>query len=216
MKPYATYLFDFDYTLADSSRGIVTCFRHVLDRHGFTAVTDDAIKRTIGRTLEDSFALLSGVADPGRLASFRQEYVREADVHMTANTRLYPETASVLATLRNRGAQIGIISTKYRYRIKELMDKHFPDGFLHLVVGGEDVKAAKPSPEGLLLALDKLHATRAGTLYIGDSTVDAETALAAGVDFAGVTHGVTTADELARYPHVRIMPTLEGLLELKD
>ena len=132
---------------------------------------------------------------------------------MTVNTRLFPETASVLTALRNRGAQIGIISTKFRYRIKELMDKHFPADFLHLVVGGEDVKTAKPSPEGLLLALDKLHAARAGTLYIGDSTVDAETALAAGVDFAGVTHGVTTADELARYPHVKLMPTLEGLLE---
>lgn len=52
---YTTYLFDFDYTLADSSRGIVTCFRNVLTRHGYTEVTDDDIKRTIGKTLEDSF-----------------------------------------------------------------------------------------------------------------------------------------------------------------
>ena len=86
MKQYTTYLFDFDYTLADSSRGIVTCFRHVLDRHGFTAVTDDAIKRTIGKTLEDSFALLTGIGDPAQLAGFKSEYVKEADVHMTANT----------------------------------------------------------------------------------------------------------------------------------
>ena len=49
---YTTYLFDFDYTLADSSRGIVTCFRNVLTRHGYTEVTDDDIKRTIGKTLE--------------------------------------------------------------------------------------------------------------------------------------------------------------------
>lgn len=34
---YTTYLFDFDYTLADSSRGIVTCFRNVLHRHGLHA-----------------------------------------------------------------------------------------------------------------------------------------------------------------------------------
>ena len=40
---YTTYLFDFDYTLADSSRGIVTCFRNVLTRHGYTEVTDDDI-----------------------------------------------------------------------------------------------------------------------------------------------------------------------------
>ena len=49
---YKTYLFDFDYTLADSSRGIVTCFRNVLNRHQYTNVTDEAIKRTIGRIFQ--------------------------------------------------------------------------------------------------------------------------------------------------------------------
>ena len=56
---YKTYLFDFDYTLADSSRGIVTCFRNVLNRHQYTNVTDEAIKRTIGKTLEESFSILT-------------------------------------------------------------------------------------------------------------------------------------------------------------
>lgn len=78
-------------------------------------------------------------------------------------------------------------------------------------MGGEDVQTAKPSPEGLLYALEQLKADKATTLYIGDSTVDAETARAAGVDFAGVTHGVTTAEELARYPHVCIMASLDEL-----
>ena len=80
---YTTYLFDFDYTLADSSRGIVTCFRNVLTRHGYTEVTDDDIKRTIGKTLEDSFSILTGVTDAGQLAGFKAEYRKEADTHMT-------------------------------------------------------------------------------------------------------------------------------------
>ena len=50
MKRYTTYIFDFDYTLVDSSRGIVTCFRHVLGNHGHTGVKDTEIKRTIGKT----------------------------------------------------------------------------------------------------------------------------------------------------------------------
>ena len=58
MMNYKTYLFDFDYTLADSSRGIVTCFRNVLNRHQYTNVTDEAIKRTIGKTLEESFSTI--------------------------------------------------------------------------------------------------------------------------------------------------------------
>ena len=209
---YTTYLFDFDYTLADSSRGIVLCFRNVLERNGYTDVTDDAIRRTIGKTLEESFSLLTGVADPERLADFKQQYRREADVHMTANTRLFPETLRVLRTLKERGAKVGIISTKYRFRIHDTMDRHLPADFLDIVVGGEDVSRAKPDPEGLLHAIGQLGVAKADVLYIGDSTVDAETAQAAGVDFAGVTHGVTTADELAAYPHRRIMASLDELV----
>ncbi|WP_294608331.1 HAD-IA family hydrolase [uncultured Bacteroides sp.] len=210
---YTTYLFDFDYTLADSSRGIVTCFRNVLAQHGYTDVTDEAIKRTIGKTLEESFSILTGVTDADQLEGFRNEYRKEADTHMTINTVLFLETKSVLLALKDAGAFIGIISTKYRFRIKELLDQHFPSNFFNIIVGGEDVKAAKPSPEGLLFAIKQLHATKAETLYIGDSTVDAATAKAAGVDFAGVTHGVTTAEELSKYPHWKIMSSLEELLE---
>ena len=76
---YTTYLFDFDYTLADSSRGIVTCFRNVLNKHGYTNVTDEDIKRTIGKTLEESFSILTGVTDEEQLAGFKSEYRKEAD-----------------------------------------------------------------------------------------------------------------------------------------
>ena len=57
---------------------------------------------------------------------------------MTVNTRLFPETGKVLHSLKNNGATIGIISTKYRYRILELVGKVFPEGFFNIIVGGED------------------------------------------------------------------------------
>ncbi len=212
MKRYKTYLFDFDYTLADSSKGIVICFRNVLERHRHTGISDQQIKRTIGKTLAESFALLSGVTDADTLEEYRKEYVKEADRFMTANTRLFPETVPVLQALKEEGAKVGIISTKYRYRIMELAKDHIPEGTIDLIVGGEDVKTAKPSPEGVCMALSKLETEKEDTLYIGDSTVDAETAQAAGVDFAGVLHGTTTAEELAAYPHVKIMTDLNGLL----
>lgn len=209
---YKVYLFDFDYTLADSSRGIVMCYRHILDRHGYTSPTDDDIKRTIGKTLEDSFALLTGVTDAVRLAEFRRQYVKEADVYMTANTVLFPEVEDVLRRLKADGARLGIISTKFRYRIRELLVAKGLDDVFDLIVGGEDVVAAKPSPEGVLMALERLQVRKEDTLYVGDSVVDAETAQAAGVSFAGVTHGITTAGELSVYPHQLVMASLKELL----
>lgn len=213
MKRYTTYLFDFDYTLADSSKGIVLCFRHVLNLHGYTGITDEEIKRTIGKTLEESFSILTGVTDADTLAAYKKEYVKAADQHMTVNTFLFPETLSVLTQLKKDGARIGIISTKYRYRIMELLSQKLPAQFLDIIVGGEDVKTPKPSPEGLLFAIEHLSVPKEETLYIGDSTVDAETAQAAGVDFMGVLHGATTRNELEAYPHVGIAPDLTLLTE---
>lgn len=211
MKSYNVYLFDFDYTLADSSRGIVMCYRNVLERHHHTGITDETIKRTIGKTLQESFSIMTGITDADTLEMYRKEYVKEADTHMTANTFLFPETIEVLTRLKTNGAKLGIISTKYRYRIMELLGKKLPENFLDIIVGGEDVQHPKPAPEGVLFAIGHLGCRKEDVLYVGDSTVDAETAQAAQVDFAGVLHGATTYDELAAYPHVAIMKALAEL-----
>ena len=209
---YKTYLFDFDYTLADSSRGIVKCFRIVLTRHQYLTVTDEAIKRTIGKTLEESFSILTGITDLGTARSFPTGIQIGSRCTHECEHRLFPDTLSTLKELKKRSARIGIISTKYRFRILSFLEEYQPEDFLDIVVGGEDVKAAKPSPEGVKFALEHLRSTPKETLYIGDSIVDAETARNAGVDFAGVLNGMTTADELRAYPHRIIVKNLSDLL----
>lgn len=211
MKEYLSYLFDFDLTLADSSKGIVKCFSIVLERHGYANVSENAIKRTIGKTLEESFTILTGITDSGKLAAMKAEYTSEADIHMNVNTVLFPETVAVLTTLKKSGAKIGIISTKYRYRIKSVVDQHFPKDFFDVIIGGEDVKAMKPDPYGVNKALHKLHCKKGDALYVGDSTVDAETAQNAGVDFCGVLNGMTTREELNAFPHRQILDNLSLL-----
>lgn len=208
---YTTYLFDFDYTLADSSRGIVTCFQIVLKRHGFTEIADETIKRTIGKTLEDSFSILTGITVPEQLTNLRKEYSAEASIYMNDNTFFFEDTLPALKRLKEQGARLGIISTKYRYRIQSFLDEKGVDDLFDIIVGGEDVSQAKPSPEGVLYAIKQLSISPEEVVYSGDSTIDAETAQAAGVAFVGVTHGVTTAEELSRYPHLTIIDTLEKL-----
>ena len=213
MKPYKAYIFDFDYTLVDSSRGIVTCFQNVLRRHGYADVADLAIKRTIGKPLEESFSILTSLSEAAVLAAYKREYVREADTHMTVNTFFFPETVEVLETLKRQGAVLGIVSTKFRYRILDLLEQRGHTGLVDFIIGGEDVQAPKPAPEGLLQAIGRAGGcAKADVLYIGDSVVDAETAQAAGVDFAGVLHGMTTREELAVYPHVVVADSLRGIV----
>ena len=121
---------------------------------------------------------------------------------------LFPETVAVLTKLKEQGAKLAIISTKYRYRIQAVIDKYFPPNFIDVIIGGEDVKKSKPNPQGVKTALKKLKAKPQFALYVGDSTVDAETAKNARVDFCGVLNGLTTYEELAAYPHRKILKNL--------
>ena len=90
---------------------------------------------------------------------------------MNANTILFPDTLPTLTYLKKQGARIGIISTKYRFRILSFLKNHMPDDWFDIIIGGEDVTHHKPDPEGLLLAIDRLKACPEEVLYIGDSTV---------------------------------------------
>lgn len=208
---YNTFLFDFDYTLADSSAGIVFCFQTVFKQYGYNDIADDDIKRTIGKTLEESFMLLSGLTDMDLVMKMKQDYIKTADVHMNGKTILYHDTIYTLRKLKQGGAKVGIISTKYRYRITTFMSSFLPEDFFDIVIGGEDVSTPKPSPEGLLYAVDKLDVDKSDVLYIGDSTVDAETATRAGISFAGVLNGTTTKEELMKYDNVFVANSLSEL-----
>ena len=98
--------------------------------------------------------------------------------------------------------------------MKDLSDFFVFVYFIDLIIWGEDVCHAKPHPEGILTAIRRLEIEPSSLLYVGDSTIDARAAQAAGVDFAGVLTGTTSCEELKAYPHVRIMHSLNELLSL--
>ena len=212
--PYTTYLFDFDYTLADSSKGILKCFRIVLNRHQYLNISDDEIKKTIGMTLEDSFSQLTGIKDRAYLVGLKAEYVEEAREIMTINTFLYPDTLPLMKRLKQKGAQTGIISTKQRLVINESIEKYSATNLFDVIIGIEDVRTTKPDPEGIRIAMNRLGVKPDNVLYFGDSLIDAQTAMFAGVDFVAVTTGVTTANDFIKYPYCHIVANLSEVIPI--
>lgn len=213
LQPYRACVFDFDLTLADGSDWIVQCFQTVLHRHNYTDVSDDACRRTIGMTLEDAFALLTGrgqVDDDVR--RYRAEYAAVCRPQMAAHTRLYPEAMALLRALRDNGVRLAIVSTKMASVIRQTLRMYDIEPWFSTVIGVEEVSAHKPDPTGLLMAMRQLHTTPADTLYFGDNIIDAQTALNAGVPYLGVTTGVHTRSELEAYPHVAVVDSLAELL----
>lgn len=198
---YSAVIFDFDYTLGDTTNGIVQSANYALKTLGHAEKSVDEIKRTIGLSLKDTFAALTDSRDEEQSERFTALFREKADEVMTDSAALYDRVPDILREL-HKTHKIGIVTTKFHYRIEAILKKFGVCELVDVIIGGEDVSREKPDPEGLLKAVDALGARKSETLYVGDSLVDARTAMDAGVGFAAVTTGTTS--DFSQYKSVFI------------
>lgn len=203
-----TIIFDFDYTLGDTTNGIVQSAQYALKQMGEEERTYEEIKKTIGLSLSETYKKLTGNMDESRADRFFDLFKEKADEVMVDSAELYPGVKEMLIELREKGYRIGIVTTKFAYRVRNIMKKFDAEELLDVVIGVGDVTNVKPDPEGLLLAVEKLGVKTEDALYIGDSYVDAKAAEAAGMKFAGVLTGTTTRQEFAKYSNESISETV--------
>jgi phosphoglycolate phosphatase len=198
--PWQTILFDFDYTLADSSAGVVECINYALNNLGLPPVPAAQACRTIGLSLPNTFVTLAGPEHQAQSDQFVRLFIERADQIMTDRTILFETTRPAIQKLKQKGMQMGIVSTKFKHRIESILRRENMSAYFDLVIGGKDVTRHKPSPEGLNMALEMLNCAPANALYVGDSLTDAETAQRAGVAFVAVLSGTTPQEEFKPYP----------------
>lgn len=211
MLPYRTMLFDFDYTLGDSSRGIVTSVNAALTALNYPLPKPEDVCQTIGLSLNETFIRLTGCPDLKQAARFTQLFRVKADAVMVGQTDLYPGVREMLEKLQSHQIRTGIVTTKYHYRIDQILARFGAAELINTIVGAEDVNRPKPDPQGIYLAMRRLESTPETTLYVGDSVVDALAARQAGIAFAAVLTGTTPAEAFQAY-HPRAL--LRGSSEI--
>jgi phosphoglycolate phosphatase len=204
-------IFDFDYTLADSSRGAIECINFALTEMRLDQVSAEAACRTIGLSLSETFLTLGEHHDSLRCDEFHRLFVQRADEIMVSLTVLYDPIPFAMQALRELGFQLGIVSTKYRRRIVEVLKREDLLHLFEIVIGGDDVKQHKPHPQGLFEAMERLECSPSSVVYVGDSVVDAELAKRAGVPLIVVLSGVTPREDFDNYEPLAVLESIREL-----
>jgi phosphoglycolate phosphatase len=195
-------IFDFDFTLADSSNGIFDCANTALAAMGIAPVDREAVNATIGLSLRESFTRLTGEATPERREDFVRHFHLRADKVMVSSAVIYDFVPEALRELRARGITLAVASTKRRIHIESILEREKIADVFAAIIGGSDVQNQKPHPESLLAAMSQLKVLAEGCVYIGDSVVDAEAAQRAGIDFIAVLTGVTSRADFSAFPQL--------------
>ncbi len=212
---YNAVLFDFDLTLVDSSKPILTCFETVLKEFGYPPKSKVEIFNTIGMDLTKALKLLSGECNDNIVEKIRKRYVEVADEVMVKGTVFYDGALELLKTLRENGVKYGIVSSKFGYRVMGSFEVYncmelMPD----VIVGRDNVTVPKPDATGISIAMQKLKVTNKEALYVGDSYIDAMTSQNAGTDFAAVLTGSTTKETFAQYNCIAVCDSVKELASI--
>ena len=206
MTRYKAVLFDFDYTMGDTERGILASIRFAMEQMGLPEPPEEAMRRTIGKTLERTYTDLTGRTDPEEQAAFYRLFNRKAEEVMVASARLYPGTKEVLAWLEGQGIRTGVVTNKNRRRIAAILER---EGICPAVLVSAEDAVPKPAPDGILLAAGSLGLSPAEILYVGDSPTDEEAARNAGCGFLAVLTGASEAGEFR--PETAVCAGLDDL-----
>ena len=209
-------LFDFDFTLVDSSVGAHECTAHALRELGLNVVGSDRIQATIGMSLHRAFRTLTNQDSTDMADEFCRIFIEHAEQVMADLTHVYPATRPMAVELKRRGLLLGIVSNKYRCGVEEVLGRNDLDNAFDVIVGGDEVEEPKPSPEGILKAAARLGVTANNVLYVGDSVIDAEAAHRASMSFAAVLTGTTNRGDFDPFLPLAILSDLGDLIVRLD
>ena len=211
--PVQTIIFDFDYTLVESSRGTIDGVNFAFEKMGLPIASDAAIRQTIGLSLPNILTALAGETYAKYVNEFTQLFLQRADETMVALAEFFAGVPETIKALQKLGIQLAIVSQKRRHYIQGILGRENLLETFAAIVGGGDAPY-KPNPEGLLSAITQTNSTPSNCIYVGDSPTDAETARRAGIAFIAVLSGVTPRAAFEDYNVYAVLEDVSGLLDL--
>ena len=212
--PVQTIIFDFDYTLVESSRGTIDGVNFAFEKMGLPTASDAAIRQTIGLSLPDILPELAGESFNKHVDEFTRLFYQRADETMVALAEFYPGVPETIRVLQRLGIQLAIVSQKRRHYIQGILKRGNLVEAFPVIIGGGDAPY-KPNPEGLLKAVAQTDSTPQNCAYVGDSKTDAETAQRANIAFIAVLSGVTPRAAFKDYDVYAVLENVPGLLDLE-
>jgi len=188
-QPVYTVLFDLDGTLLDTLGDLADAINFAMRNTGHPEKADAEVLAAIGNGIRN--AIRSSL--PGQpsltevdaaLSLFKEQYKK----CYLNKTQPYPGVVEIMHALRAKGYKIGVISNKSDEFTAGLVSKFF-SGLVDASAGERQGVPLKPAPEAVFSLISQIGGDLSHTIYVGDSEVDAATAMNAGAPCVLVSWG---------------------------
>ncbi len=203
---FKAVIFDLDGTLLDSLAGIADAMNKLLERMGYPLHPVDEYRYLVGEGIQ----VLVGKALPGKWhREFHREEDKEAALALLIKEYrgLYEETwrrqsppyrgiPELLETLGKKHIKMSVLSNKSDDFTKRMVSELLPARHFEAVLGSRPGVPQKPDPFSSLEIARIMAANPRDIVFLGDSGVDMQTAVNAGMYPVGVVWGFRDEKEL--------------------
>ena len=209
-------IFDLDGTLLDTIDDLAEATNHALTRNGYPThplsayryFVGNGITKLVERALPETERLQATVDH------LRADFVSYYTTHNTVHTHPYEGIEPLIAELKRRGVQMAVASNKYQEATEKLIGRFFASQTFAAVFGQREGVPTKPDPTVVYDILRLTGADPQRTLYVGDSSVDMQTAAHSKLCSVGVTWGFRPRAELEHSGACHLIDHPEQLVAL--
>ena len=209
---YQTYIFDLDGTLLNTLYDLTISTNYALRSNHMPEHSIDDVRNFVGNGVKKLMerAIPQGQANPlfnATYTCFCHHYL----AHNLDNTAPYEGILPMLAELKKRGKNLAVVSNKF-YAATQNLCHHFFNDYIDVAIGERENIHKKPAPDTVFEALRQLKVDKEGSVYIGDSDVDIETAHNCGIPCISVLWGFRSYDFLVKHGATRVIRTPNEIL----
>lgn len=208
-------IFDFDGTLGDTRRNIVTTMQMTISELGLTGRSDDECASKIGLPLGGCFEALYPNESKETIQRCADTYRRIFQENLqTMKPQVFPKVIETLSALKQQGYTLTIASSRWHKSLSELTSDLGIADYISYIVGADDVENAKPNPEPVLKTISYTGFDANQTLVVGDMNVDILMGANAGAKTCGVTYGNGTKQELEEAGADYLISNIDELMDI--
>jgi len=208
-------IFDLDGTLIDSAPDLMASMNYTLAHFGLPPRTLEQIKASMGKGVG---ILLKTSIPPEDYTEqlfndVKAMYIGHYTLHCTDNTIVYDGVYDMLRSLQKQNVMLAIVTNKPGIFLEKILIDLFGDIKFNRAIGQGEYPH-KPDPAAVFDIMNELGVTQEQCAYIGDSDVDIQTGINAGVLTIGVSWGYRSVQHLKDAGAEYIAHTAAQLLDI--
>lgn len=193
--------FDLDGTLVESLPGLTEALNRTLKDLDKKPLPVSTVRTYIGNGLWMLIrrALSKKEFSDNQITELQSQFQNHYKNSWRSGTNPFDGIKDLITDLSHAGFTLGVLSNKTHHFTVEITEDLFGRNLIPHICGQIDGVPRKPDPTSLLQLCEEARVTPVETAFVGDSTVDLETAINAGTKAVGVTWGYHNSSSLEKY-----------------